>query len=459
MFTVLAGIIMLTCAQAKQPNIIVMLSDDMGWGQVGCQGGMEVPTPHIDSIAHDGVSLTQFYVQPVCTPTRSAFLTGRYPFRTGTEIRFTANDTAGMLLDERTLAQALREAGYWTAIVGKWHLGSWKKEHLPMQRGFDHQYGHYSALVEYARKTRGPVYDWHRNEKPLLEEGYTTDLIAAETARLIKEHNSDKPFFIYVPFNAVHGPFTDTPRDIWDKYEAKGVDKPWQRANVEIMDNAVGTILEAIEAKGIRDNTLIIFFNDNGGPRAAVTTNGPYRGHKTSYHDGGMRVICLLRWPGELKAGSENDELLHCVDLYPTLINLGGGSLQQTLPLDGLDFWDTLTKAKASPRKEIAHATHTIRVGDWKYIHEDAEYYGWKANVSQLYNIREDPGESRNLIAQHPEKVKQFQEKMQYWKTQIRPPEVHETIPNFPPIIYGEDEDDLLTPKMIQSIKDIPKQK
>jgi arylsulfatase A-like enzyme len=180
---------------AEQPNIVVMLSDDMGWGQVGCQGGSAIPTPNIDRIAIEGIRLTQFYVQPVCTPTRSAFLTGRYPFRTGTETRVSGNDIAGMLLDERTLAQALHDAGYLTAIVGKWHLGSWKKEHPPMQRGFEHQYGHYGASIDYARKTRGAVYDWHRNEKPIDEEGYSTELIAKETVRLITEHDGGKPAY------------------------------------------------------------------------------------------------------------------------------------------------------------------------------------------------------------------------------------------------------------------------
>jgi len=425
----------------KRPNILVMLSDDMGWRQVGCQGGAIIPTPNIDRLAREGVSLTQFYVQPVCTPTRSAFLTGRYPFRTGTEIRFGGNDAAGMLLDERTLAQALKDAGYWTAIVGKWHLGSWKKAHLPMQRGFDHQYGHYGATIDYALKTRGRVYDWHRNESPLDEDGYSTDLIGAETARLIAEHDDEKPFFIYVPFNAVHSPHNQAPKDLLKKYAGnKGLKNPPQAANVDIMDRAVGRILKAVDAKGIRDNTLVVFFNDNGGPKGAVFNNGPYRGFKTNYLEGGMRVLCLLRWSGALKAGSRNDGMFHCVDLYPTLVNLVGGSLTHHLPLDGVDIWDALAKGAPSPRKEIAHSTKTIRLGDWKYIDKDEEYYGWKAEVSRLYNIRQDSGETNNLLDKYPKKVKEFEARMQYWAGQVRPSEEHQPIPDFPPYIYGEDE-------------------
>jgi arylsulfatase A-like enzyme len=439
----------------KRPNIVVMLSDDMGWGQVGYQGETIIPTPNIDRLAKEGVSLTQFYVQPVCTPTRSAFLTGRYAFRTGTEIRFTANDTAGMLLDERTLAQTLKDAGYWTAIVGKWHLGSWKKEHLPMQRGFDHQYGHYGALIDYSLKMRGPVYDWHRNEKPLDEDGYSTDLIAAEAARLITEHDGEKPFFIYVPFNAVHGPHDKAPKNLVAKYDNnEGIKNPLQAANVDNMDRAVGRILDAVDARGVRDNTLVVFFNDNGGPKNAVFTNGPYRGYKNNYLEGGMRVACLLRWPGELQAGSENGDMFHCVDLYPTLVNLAGGTLDQALPLDGLDMWNALAKGTPSQRNEIAHSPKTIRMGDWKYIDEDEEYYGYKAEVSQLYNIRQDPGEARNLLDTYPGKVKEFQARMQYWTERVRPAEEHEPIPDFPPHIYGKDENRHIPPRLIQKIRE-----
>ena len=292
----------------QRPNIIVMMPDDMGWGQVGVQGGTVVPTPNIDRIAKEGANLTQFYVTPVCTPTRSTFLTGRYPFRTGTEVRFNANDTAGMLLDERTLAEALQEAGYWTAMVGKWHLGSWNKAHLPMQRGFDHQYGHYGASIDYASKKRGQIYDWHRNEKPLDEDGYSTTLIAKETSRLIKAQDGKNPFFIYVPFNAVHSPHHAAPRDIVAKYKIPGdKNKPWPRANIEIMDQAVGTILKALDDKGLTDDTLVIFLNDNGGPENAVVNNGPYRGFKTGFYEGGIRVLNVMRWPGKLKAGTENN--------------------------------------------------------------------------------------------------------------------------------------------------------
>ena len=444
-------------AKTEQPNILVILADDMGWGQPGYQGGAIIPTPSIDSLAREGTSLTQFYVQPVCTPTRAAFLTGRYAFRNGSMIRFGFNNISGMLQDERTIAEALQDAGYWTAIVGKWHLGSWQKEHLPMQRGFDYQYGHYAAVIDYKYKMRGDVYDWHRNEEPLDEDGYSTDLIGAEAARLIKEHDGTKPFFMYVPFNAPHGPHTMAPEEVTRKYSKEKVKSPGQAANVEIMDKAIGRILDAVDAKGIRDNTLVVFFNDNGGPKLAVHRNGPYKGYKTEYYEGGVRVACLLRWPDKLEAGSTNDEMFNCVDLYPTLLNLAGASLEQPLPLDGYDIWKSLTEGTPSPRTEIAHSTKTIRMGDWKYIDETEEYYSFKAEVSQLYNIAEDPGEENNLVDQYPEKVEEFKSRMAYWAALERPAEEFVPIAGYPVYICGEEENAILSDALKEKIDRIRK--
>jgi arylsulfatase A-like enzyme len=413
-----------------------MLSDDMGWGQPGFQGGKVVPTPNLDRLAKEGVSLTQFYVQPVCTPTRACFLTGRYAFRTGTVIRFTANDTAGMLLDERTLADALKEAGYFTAIVGKWHLGEWKKEHLPMQRGFDYQYGHYSASIDAFTHKRGEVLDWHRNEQPVIEQGYCTYLIANEVDRLLSKHDRSKPFFFYVPFHAVHAPH-QAPAEMLKKYEHLGR-RGKQRAQLASMDIAIGRILKSLDKNGQRANTLVIFFNDNGGPSGVA--NLPYRGVKCAYHEGGIRVACLWSWPGKFKGGMVVDELLHVVDMYPTLIKLAGASLKQKLPIDGRDIWPTLTQGKPSPRKEIAHGLKVIRMGDWKYIAGDAKYYRWSADEAQLYNIKEDPYEKNNLIDKYPEKVKMMKEELAYYAKQARPAEKKSKIPNFPVAVYGEQE-------------------
>ena len=250
--------------KAPRPNIVVFLSDDMGWDQVGFNGGKEVPTPNIDAIAREGVRLTQFYVQPVCTPSRSCLLTGRYAWKTGTERRPSALSSQGMLRDERTVAEALREAGYATWITGKWHLGEWRTAHLPLARGFDHHYGFYGALIGSFTHTREGILDWHRNGRPVIEEGYSTFLLAEEAARLIMRHDGSRPFFLYLPFNAVHSP-NQAPEEYLKKYEHLGRTGP-QRAQLECMDIAAGRVMKALRDKGIDRDTLVLFANDNGGP-------------------------------------------------------------------------------------------------------------------------------------------------------------------------------------------------
>ena len=409
----------------------------MGWEQVGFNGGKEVPTPNIDRIAQEGVKLTQFYVQPVCSPTRACLLTGRYAWKNGMEARPTAESRHGMLLDERTLAEALREAGYQTWMVGKWHLGEWQRPHLPLQRGFDYHYGHYSALIDSFTHMRGPVLDWHRNGRPVIEEGYSTFLLADEALRLIQSHDGGRPFFLYLPFNAVHGPH-QAPDEFLEKYAHLGRAGP-QRAQLECMDVAIGRVLQTIERKGLLDSTLVMFTNDNGGTR--VTSNGPYRGYKSHYHEGGVRVPAALRWPGRIPAGSVSEEMLHVVDLFPTFARLAGGKIDSGLPLDGHDAWDAIANGAASPRDEVVHSLEVIRVADWKLIEEGASYYGWQDQPLQLFNIRDDPYEKTNLAGSRPEKVAELRERLAHHRGLARDPEKLEPIPGYPPAVYGEVED------------------
>jgi arylsulfatase A-like enzyme len=423
-----------------KPNIVVFLSDDMGWGQLGFNGGKEIATPNIDRIAREGVKLTQFYVQAVCSPTRAALLTGRYPFRNGMEERNHGNDTAGMLADERTLAQALKEAGYATGIFGKWHLGCWYQQHLPRQRGFDHQFGFYGALIDSFSRIRGETYDWHRNEQPLHQPGYSTFLIADEFAEVLNRHDTAKPFFYYVPFNAVHGPH-GAPKEYLDKHRGNA-----QHAMLECMDVAIGRMLAALEKKGVLENTLVIFFNDNGGP--GRISNAPYRGSKTETYEGGVRVACAMRWPAKIKSGSVVDEMLHVVDFYPTLVSLAGGSLQQPLPLDGRDAWPTLTQGKPSPHREIVLSVPgfndsetgppAIRVGDFKLVEDE------------LYDIRQDPYEKTNLGARHPEKVRELKARLAELAKERRTPEPHNRIMEGKLLLYGEEENKAGVPDWVK---------
>lgn len=424
---------------ARPPNIVIFLSDDMGWGQLGYQGGKDVATPNIDRIAREGVQLTQFYVQAVCSPTRAALMTGRYPFRNGMEERTHGNDASGMLPDERTLAQALKGAGYSTAIMGKWHLGVWSKHHLPLQRGFDHQYGFYGAVIDSFTRLRGTTYDWHRNEQPLREPGYSTFLIADEFVRVLQRHDAAKPFFYYVPFNAVHGPHR-APPDFLEKHRGNA-----QRAMLDCMDVAIGKMLAALESKGVLNDTLVIFMNDNGGP--GRISNAPFRGSKTETYEGGVRVACAWRWPGKIPAGGAVDAMLHAVDLYPTLVGLGGGSLEQPLPLDGRDAWPAIAQGKPGPRDEVVLSvpgfadsetgTPAIRVGDFKLVGDE------------LYNLRVDPYEKQNIAAENPDKVRTLHARLAQLATERRKPEEHVRISEGKLLLYGEEENKAPIPDWI----------
>ncbi len=425
----------------RPPNIVIFLSDDMAWGQVGYQGGKEIPTPTIDRIAREGVRLTQFYVQSVCSPTRAALMTGRYPFRNGMEERTHGNDAGGMLTDERTVAQALQAAGYATGIFGKWHLGLWHKPHLPMQRGFDHQFGYYGALIDSYTHARDSSYDWHRNEQPLNQPGYTSWLIADEFTAELQRRDRARPFFYYVAFNAVHGPH-GAPQEYLDKHRGNA-----QHAMLECMDIAMGRMIAALEKEEVLNDTLVIFFNDNGGPRRFP--NDPYRGFKGDTYEGGVRVACAMRWPGKIKAGTTTDEMLHVVDLYPTLVQLAGGSLQQPLPLDGRDAWPTITQGQPSPHAEIVLSVPgfeksetgpaAIRVGDFKLVGEE------------LYNIRQDPSEKKDLAAQQPARVRALQARLGQLAAERRTPELHTRVSNGPVWLYGEEENKVPLPDWVKT--------
>ncbi len=442
-------------AAGSRPNIVFMLSDDMGWAQPGFNGGNKELTPNIDRLATEGLRLTQFYTHSVCAPTRGAFLTGRYAFRNWMDWRsedfgkpsylnalgltLAINDDGvptrrihALDTSERTIAEALSEAGYFTAIVGKWHCGEWLPEHLPMAQGFQHQYGHYAWGIDYYNFTiphnapaRFAVYDWHRNQKPLQEDGYATDLFAAEAERVIARQSKERPFFLYVPFNAVHGPINKVPR-YTDKYDARS-------AALKCLDDAVGRILGAIDEHGFRDSTLVVFTNDNGGLFEEMSR--PYRGTKNTTFEGGVRVPCILRWPGRTKPGSVNDGMMFIADFFSTLITLAGGKHEQKLPVDALDMTGLLFGGKATPRTEIVFEVAgsvrlpTIRSGDYKLMGD------------MLFNVREDPSERTDLAAQRPDVVKRLRARLDAVGKE-RPPLGDKPLLMDPPLpyIYGLEE-------------------
>jgi len=261
-----------TEVQESPPNIVVILADDLGWKDVLWHGS-EIPTPNLDRLAQAGAQLDFFYVQPVCSPTRAALMTGRYPMRHGLQVGVVRPWAQyGLPLDEQTLAQGLKSAGYATAIVGKWHLGHYKPEYLPTRRGFDHQYGHYNGAIDYFDHTRDGGFDWHRDDMVCRDQGYSTHLIADESVKIVQQYAGKKPFFLYVPFNAVHSPH-QVPKEYLQPFDHLQGDRRIYAGMLWAMDEAVGRIVKAIDEANVRSNTL--FFSQatmEGLPQAKSPT-------------------------------------------------------------------------------------------------------------------------------------------------------------------------------------------
>jgi arylsulfatase A-like enzyme len=439
-------------ADDTKPNIVFILADDLGREDCSFMGGKEIKTPNIDKLAAAGAILDAFYVQPVCSPTRAAFMTGRYPMRHGLQVGVVRPWAQyGLPLDERTLAQGLKEAGYATAITGKWHLGHFAPEYLPTKRGFDHQYGHYNGALDYFTHIRDGGFDWHRDDKVSRDEGYTTHLVAKDAVKFVQENAGKKPYFLYVPFNAVHAPHQVPPEYMKPYADALKGERLKFAGMLAAMDEAIGQIVEAVEKSGTRKNTLFIFSSDNGGPQPGVVTdNGKFRAGKATLYEGGVRVAACVAWDGHIKAGSTITEPLHMVDWYPTLLKLCGGKLEQKLPLDGLDIWPTLTEGKPSPHKAILINTTpnngAVRSGDWKLVvrngadDPDGNPAKKKDKESiELFNLKDDPYEKTNLAEKNPEKFKELKDVLAaYAKQAVAPKSKPKPADFVSPKVWGE---------------------
>jgi arylsulfatase A-like enzyme len=409
----------------QKPNIIHIVADDLGWKDVGFNGCTDIKTPNLDKLAAEGAKFTQFYVQPMCTPTRACLMTGRYPFRYGLQTAVIPSTAAyGLDTTEWLMPQCLKEAGYQTAIIGKWHLGHADKKWWPKQRGFDYQYGAMIGELDYFTHDEHGVLDWFRDNKPLKEKGYTTTLIGKDAARLIEKHNFSTPLYLYLTFNAPHTPY-QAPKEYVDRYP--NISDPTRRTYagmVACLDDEVGRVVAALDKKGIRDNTLILFHSDNGGTRSKLFTgvmadvskinlpcdNGPYREGKGTLFEGATRVCAFANWPGHIKAQTV-EGLIHAVDIYPTFAGLAGTSTAKCKPLDGLNVWDTIAEGKPSPRSEIVYNIEpfrgAVRQGDWKLI--------WRTLLPSsvdLYNLAQDPSEKNNLAASNPGQVAAMQQRI-----------------------------------------------
>lgn len=418
LFLVLVAI---SARAAEPPNIVFIIADDFGWADVGFHGG-NAPTPHLDRLAAEGVELTQHYVYPVCSPTRSALLSGRYATRFGVT---SPQNQRAFRWDTVTLASALKSAGYDTALCGKWHLGS-QPEWGPQKFGFDHSYGSLAGGVGPwdHRYKEGPVTQtWHRNAQLIEEKGHVTDLITREAVQWI-EARSAKPFFLYVPFTAVHLPIKEP--DEWLAKVPASItgDVPRQYAAcIMHLDDAVGRIAATLEKTGRDKNTLLIFTSDNGGSWAENAgqtypfdgyatgkipgNNQPLRDQKGSVYEGGIRVACLARWPGKLPPAKFHG-VAHVTDWMPTFCALAGYQPKQDLRWDGTNLWPQLTGAEPPQPRAIYVAgpgfrARMVRDGDWKLV--VAEGKKEAAAQTELFNIAADPNETTNLAAKEPQRV------------------------------------------------------
>ena len=403
------------------PNFVFIIADDLGWADVGFHKG-SAPTPNLDKLAREGVELAQHYVFPVCSPTRATLLSGRYCTRFGVT---TPNNARAYPWDTVTLPRALKAAGYDTCLTGKWHLGS-KPEEGPNHFGFDHSYGSLAGGVgpwDHCYK-EGPFQKtWHRNEALLDEKGHVTDLITDEALKWLGERR-DKPFFLYVPFTAVHLPIKEPPEWL-DRVPASitGAVQREYAACVMHLDDSVGRIVAALEKKGVRDNTLLVFTSDNGGSTAENAgqtypaddyakgslpgSNTPLRGEKGSLYEGGIRVPTIASWPGKLKPGTVESPL-SVADWMPTFCALAGYKPDQDLRWDGRNIWPVLSgEAKAEPRLLYwagpGFKQQAVRDGDWKLIVTKGDK--GKPAREELFDLASDSSEKNNQAASMPDKL------------------------------------------------------
>ncbi|NJL07109.1 MAG: arylsulfatase [Methylacidiphilales bacterium] len=420
-------------AQDRRPNIIVILADDLGNADLGYRGS-DIRTPHIDKLAAEGVRAESFHGMPVCTPARAALMTGRYPMRYGLQtLVIFPNHTWGLPTDERTLPQALKEVGYSTAMVGKWHLGHADRKFWPQNRGFDHFYGNLVGEVDYFTKVRGGIVDWQRDGKFLQEKTYYLPLIGDEAVRTIEAQDKSKPFFLYFASLAPHAPYQAQKADE-DRY-ALAIKDPTRRtyaAMITSLDDQVGRIVAALDKRGMRDNTLIVFSSDNGGPRSAVVasgahsraereasgvtqaslpaSNGELRGGKGSLHEGGVRVPTIFNWPGRL-APRVVDEPLHMVDIMPTVLALAGAKASPDNLLDGKNIWATLAEGQPSPHDDVLVNVEVFRgaviKGKWKLVK-----IALLPGKTELFDLSADPGEKTDVSGENPEIVRDLESRL-----------------------------------------------
>ncbi|KAK7491342.1 hypothetical protein BaRGS_00017443 [Batillaria attramentaria] len=476
-------------APSRPPNIVFVLADDYGFHDVGYHGS-RIRTPTLDRLASEGVRLENYYVQPICTPTRSQLMSGRYQIHTGLQHGIIwASQPNALPLDSPTLADKIREAGYATHAVGKWHLGFYKQEYLPTNRGFDSFYGYLTGSEMYFNHTRcydRSGSDWcgldlRDNTTPVFSEtgNYSAHLFTRQAVNIVKNHPPSKPLFLYLAYQSVHAPL-QVPDAYMEPYQdIQNKSRRIYAGMVACMDEGVKNLTEALQDAGLWDNTVFVFSTDNGGPVWAAANNWPLRGAKGTLWEGGVHGVGFVRSDLLKQKGVINRGFIHVSDWFPTLLGLAGGSLNGTKALDGFDQWATISDGKASPRTELLHnidilfppagdtsypgafdtrVRAAIRSGDMKLITGDPGEGEWTPPPEEdnllptsfssdspsadaqnvwLFNITADPEERHDLSQQYPDVVKKLLQRLQYYNSTAVPPRYPPDDPNCDPAKHG----------------------
>ncbi|MFW6103953.1 MAG: sulfatase-like hydrolase/transferase [Bacteroidota bacterium] len=414
---------LLGCVSEKEkqkPNVIIIMADDLGYGDLSCYGSEYIQTPNIDSLSEHGLTFTDYHSNSsVSTPTRAALLTGRYQQRSGLEgVIYVRGETrqTGMAPSEITFADVLKDAGYTTGIMGKWHLG-YKKKFNPVHQGFDEFYGYLSGNIDFhSHYDNAGIYDWWHNLDTIREEGYVTDLITDHSVEFIRE-NKDKPFLLYIPHEAPHVPFqgrNDTAYRYPDRdfsYLGPVEDTAaTYREMVEVMDEGIGRVMKTLRDLDLEEETFVVFCSDNG---ARFGSNGNLRGDKGTLWEGGHRVPAVAYWKGKIEPG-RIDELAVSFDLFPTMLSITNTKKPDTLNLDGMDLSPLLFQGETLPERTVV----------WRYRGEKAVRKGpWKLMITEsdtlLFDLETDRDESNDLARENPGKVEELLNEYRQWKADV----------------------------------------
>lgn len=404
----------------QRPNVVLIITDDVGYGDFGAYGATDIRTPHVDRLAREGVKLTDFYAAPVCTPTRASLITGRYQQRVGLEeaLPSAGPRDRGLLPTGRSLPELLKTNGYATGLIGKWHLG-WKPEFGPNEHGFDYFFGFKSGAIDfYTHESANGMDDLFENTTPVHQDGYMTDLITARAVRFIEQHAAE-PFFLDVAYNAAHWPFQ--PPDHYSRASRVALQGPMDdppptrqdyAAMLERADAGVGQILETLARLGLDENTLVIFTNDNGGEW--LSRNTPLSNRKGTLWEGGIRVPAIFRWPGRLPAGGTSDQPGIFMDLTASILAATGTSVPAGARLEGINLLPMLGGQAPPVERTLFWRTRTqkaVRRGDWKLLVDAGDVF--------LFNLREDVSERGDRARDRIDLIRALRPLIAAWEADV----------------------------------------